>query len=578
MNESQIVNKLSDYENYNLDIPITDSKFRNYKSFASDIFRLGFSSHESIYMHWFNKKYNTIFLRYNEFFFNMTDAETFKKHYKIGEMNLLMSVIHETFHALLEKYNVDDINYNIHKQLEQWTDLGKDFEATKHFKTHISAIKKYSKKLNKLSYLKTIHEELLNILNHAQDVSKITRTNPEINIDESINKLFKMMKNKNSLINKEGFQNIKEFIIKNEIVETCELIRSEFAQLYNKSVKHVWVAMNFSHLAIPSKLDQNRQLSESIINNKHRIFEINLKNNKKLHFFEDNSVLFENEETYQTIPDNTQIFSYIEEYWNDLLNNKLHKHPYILKKLKSMKTNNSRQFIIDFANYYMENKDIIKAAGFDFISQKTESLENIFDDILKIVNEHKLNKYKNSIISNKYKTLYNDKSLKLFQILMDMKVTESQLQSLIGKKMATFKTPNDLNTALKKQINLFDSFTINAMLEKLKRNNVINHIVQDKILICEIKTYEQSVQLGSSSWCICYSNSLFNEYTENDQKQYFIYDFSKKSNSMLSMIGLTINSKNEYMTAHQKDDTYLEKEEVQKFIKIINEKMIEKTV
>lgn len=44
------------------------------------------------------------------------------------------------------------------------------------------------------------------------------------------------------------------------------------------------------------------------------------------------------------------------------------------------------------------------------------------------------------------------------------------------------------------------------------------------------------------------------------------------------MIGLTINSQNEYMTAHQKDDEYLAKEKVQKFIKIINENMVEEMV
>jgi len=578
MNEEYILNKMAHYESYSCEIAINNKDFPNYKSFDSYIFDRGLSSNESLYIHDFNKKYDIVFSKFHEIFFNITDSESFRKHYKIEEVNSLIFMIEETFKKLLPMYNVDNFNYNIYFLLEKWADLGKSFEATKHFKTHISTIKKYSNKLKKMSSLKTIHEELLDILNYAQYVNKIERDFPEVNIDDEVKNLIKMIKNKKSLINKEESQNIKDFMVKNEIIETCELIRAEFAQIYTNSVTHVWTTMNESHLAIPSKFNQERNNRDSITKNKHRMFEINLKNNRILHFFEDNSVLLEHEKNYHSIPDNKELLIYLNEYWDNLLNDKLHKHPYVLKKLKSMSKNNGREFIIYFANYYMEHKDIVKAAKFDFINQKTEELENIFDDMLKIVNKHKLNKYISSIISNKYKNLYNNKSLELLNMLMDMKVTESQLQSLIGKKMASFKTPDDLNKALQKQINLFDSFTIDAMLEKLKRNNVSNHVIQDKLLICEIETYEQSVQLGSSSWCICYSHALFNEYTENNQKQYFIYDFNKKSNSMLSMIGLTINSQNEYITAHQKDDEYLAKEKVQKFIKIINENMVEEMV
>jgi hypothetical protein len=250
----------------------------------------------------------------------------------------------------------------------------------------------------------------------------------------------------------------------------------------------------------------------------------------------------------------------------------------VLKKLKSMTKNNNCLFVIDFCNYYLENKDILKLEGFNLIEQTIEDLEKIFDNMLKIVNNHKLNKYTNSIISNKYKHLYDETSLKLFKTLMDMKVTENQLQSLIGKKIALFKTSSDLNKALQKQIDIFDGFTIDAMIDKFKRNNINNYMTQNNLLICEIENYLQSVMLGSSSWCICYSNSLFNKYTENEGKQYFIYDFSKKSNSMSSMIGISLNKKGEYVTAHQKDDTHINQENVNRFIKLINKNLAVKNI
>lgn len=577
MTEQDILEKMAAYETYMAEIRINNSSFIDYESFDSYLFRLGLSTTGNIYSHDFNKKYDLIFLMFNETFHKIKDGKSFLKHYDIGKVNSLNSIIHQTFNHLDIYYNPEIMVHNICLTLEKWEIFNNDFKASKHLKKHIQNIKRYSKRLEKLDNIEIIREELDIILKYSQDISAFARKSPDVNIDDHIKTLLKLIKNKSYLINKEGFQNIQEFMSKNKIIETCELIRIEFAQLYDKSVKYIWSTMNQSHLAIPLR-HNNTDKHEHIINNKNWLFNINFKNNRILHFFNDDSVLLEHGESLISIPDNTELFVYINEYCNDLLHAKLHKHPYVLKKLKSVTKNNNRLFVIDICNYYLENKDILKLEGFNLIEQTIDDLEKIFDNMLKIVNDHKLNKYTNSIISNKYKHLYNEKSLKLFKRLIDMKVTEKQLQSLIGKKIAIFKTSTDLNNALQKQIDIFDGFTIDAMIDKLKRNNVKKYISRNNILIFEVENYKQSVSLGSSSWCICYSNALFNKYTENEGKQYFIYDFSKKSDSMLSMIGLTLNHKNEYMTAHQKDDTHINEEKVEKFIKLIHENMVFKNI
>lgn len=577
MNEQDILDKMAAYEIYTAEIPINNSSFIDYESFDKYLFRLGLSNTGNIYSHDFNRKYDLIFLKFNEIFHNIKDGKSFFKYYDIGQVNLLNSIIHKTFTQLDIHYNPEIIDNKVRLSLEKWEVFNNDFKASKHFKKHIQNIKRYSKRLEKIESLDIIREELEIILKYSEDISAFARHSPDINIDNHVKELLKLIKNKSYLINKEGLQNIQEFMSKNKIIETCELIRVEFAQLYDKSIKHVWSTMNQSHLAIPL-LYNNIDKHEHIIKNKDWSFNVNLKNSRILHFFNDNSVLLEHGDVLTSIPDNTELFVYINEYRNDLLHDKLHKHPYVLKKLKSMIKNNNRSFVIDFSNYYLENKDILKSEGFNLIEQTTDDLEKIFDGILKIVNEHKLTKYKNSIISNKYKHLYNEKSLELFKRLIDMKVTEKQLQSLIGKKIAIFKTSTDLNNALQKQIDIFDGFTIDAMIDKLKRNNVKKYTSRNNVLIFEVENYKQSVSLGSSSWCICYSNSLFHEYTKNEGKQYFIYDFSKKSDSMLSMIGLTLNNKGEYVTAHQKDDTHINEEKVEKFIKLIHENMVFKNI
>lgn len=577
MNEQDILDKMAAYEIYTAEIPINNSSFTDYESFDKFLFRLGLSTTGNIYSNDFNRKYDLIFLRFNEIFHKIKDGKSFLKHYDMGKVNSLSSIIYQTFNQLDNHYNPEIVDNDIRLTLEKWENFNDEFKASKHFKKHIQNIKKYSKRLDKFDNIDIIREELDIVLKYSQDISAFARKSPDVNIDSYVKELLKLIKNKSYLINKEGFQNIQEFMSKNKIIETCELIRVEFSQLYEKTIRHIWSAMNQSHLAIPLRYN-NIDKHEHIIKNKHWSFNINLKNNRILHFFNDNSVLLEHGESFTSIPDNTELFVYINEYCNDLLHDKLHKHPYVLKKLKSMTKNNNRLFVIDFCNYYLENKDILKLEGFNLIEQTTDDLENIFDNMLKLVNDHKLNKYTNSIISNKYKHLYNEKSLELFKRLIEMKVTEKQLQSLIGKKIAIFKTSTDLNNALQKQIDIFDGFTIDAMIDKLKRNNVKKYTSRNNVLIFEVENYKQSVSLGSSAWCICYSNSLFNKYTENEGKQYFIYDFSKKSDSMLSMIGLTLNNQSEYITAHQKDDTHINEEKVEKFIKLIHENIVFKNM
>jgi hypothetical protein len=577
MTEQDILDKMAAYETYTAEIPINNSSFIGYENFDKFLFRVGLSTTGNIYSHDFNRKYDLIFLRFNETFHNIKDGKTFLKYYDIGQVNSLDSIIYQTFIQLDRHYNPEIVDNNIRLALEKWQIFSDEFDASKYFKKHIQNIKRYLKRLEKLNNLDIVREELDIILKYSQDISAFARKSPDVNIDSHVKELLKLIKNKSYLINKEGFRNIQEFMSKNKIIETCELIRVEFSHLYEKTIRHVWSAMNQSHLAIPLRYN-NIDKHEHIIKNKHWSFNINLKNNRILHFFNDNSVLLEHGESFTSIPDNTELFVYINEYCNDLLHDKLHKHPYVLKKLKSMTKNNNCLFVIDFCNYYLENKDILKLEGFNLIEQTIEDLEKIFDNMLKIVNNHKLNKYTNSIISNKYKHLYDETSLKLFKTLMDMKVTENQLQSLIGKKIALFKTSSDLNKALQKQIDIFDGFTIDAMIDKFKRNNINNYMTQNNLLICEIENYLQSVMLGSSSWCICYSNSLFNKYTENEGKQYFIYDFSKKSNSMSSMIGISLNKKGEYVTAHQKDDTHINQENVNRFIKLINKNLAVKNI
>lgn len=51
----------------------------------------------------------------------------------------------------------------------------------------------------------------------------------------------------------------------------------------------------------------------------------------------------------------------------------------------------------------------------------------------KLIREHKIKKFAESIVSSKYKHLYNKESYKLFQELYDLSIDTKTLQEMIGK-------------------------------------------------------------------------------------------------------------------------------------------------
>ena len=53
---------------------------------------------------------------------------------------------------------------------------------------------------------------------------------------------------------------------------------------------------------------------------------------------------------------------------------------------------------------------------------------------------------------------------------------------------------------------------------------------------------------GLTGWCLTREESYFKRYVSDEAKQYFLFDFSKKEDDILSHVGFTVNNNSGVIT------------------------------
>ena len=276
----------------------------------------------------------------------------------------------------------------------------------------------------------------------------------------------------------------------------------------------------------------------------------------------------------------------IDGYVDDI-NHMLRKNPsmnksvkVLLKNLRTKHVNNQHLLYNSLKGLkiglksYFDNENILKAHSFDMINElkTSRSFEEFDDKIHKVVRKHKIEQYAMSIVSNKYKNLYSEKTLSIMEELYDMGISTHILQDMIGKKMASIKNTRSLNAALKSLLNSINGFEISNIKMKAKANNVKILFEAEDYLVLEIDNFKQSKAMGSPSWCISRDDYHFNSYTEGGNIQVFAYDFSLTSKDNKSIVGVTLTRGMKVHAAHNKNDTELrDKATKEKLIKIVAE-------
>lgn len=272
-----------------------------------------------------------------------------------------------------------------------------------------------------------------------------------------------------------------------------------------------------------------------------------------------------------------------------ILKNRLKNHNMLSKEIvNKMYINLDMMGSLNLTNSIIKNKDILKNKNINTINLVSDislTIEDIQDIIDNIEVVHSVEKYSQTILSNKYKFLlepnenncsidYSYIEEDIFSLLKELKeknVDEKKLQDFIGKKLASFKTQEDFKDAIGKLLNTYNNFNKNYYIDVIKNMNTEIIFDKDDILILQINDFETSKKIGSSSWCISRYENNWNNYTKNNNKQYFYFDFNKGSNDKKSMIGITIDN-NKITAAHYKNDDYAKNDDyVKEIAKKINE-------
>jgi len=499
------------------------------------------------------------------------------------------------FYVFSNDYQPKELKRKITVNLNEWKILAES--ANVDISTSIENISLKIKEIEKILDFDIIYQDIKITIESFLNFDKVIEdykhnrslTDNEDKLKETYAYFNELLYDDSKLFNKPNYFSLKGLIDENNLQQILNTINNEFREIYNKITE----SKNLPPLSMAEAYMRNQTTKTSLANFIEKkslefenndldlayILEINTGINKEvLYGFKDDTILYKTKDNDYILPyDTTECIDIILDTFDDLVAFELRKKP-TLKNLVLNQLQNVYPYINEclvMINTYLDNEDILKNNKFDLKKieenyKNDQHFSNNFfeytdDKMHSIITEHKINQYANSIASNKYKFLYNEETYKIAKELYELKVNVKQLQEMIGSKIASFRDPEDFNSALTHLLNTYNEFIPESIVNKAKNINaeIISNV--DNLLIIEIKNFEQSKIMGSPSWCITRNRAYFDSYISDNGHQYFIYDFNKGSSDLYSMIGLTLNYDGAYNASHLKNDAHLDQVKAQKY-------------
>lgn len=474
----------------------------------------------------------------------------------------------------------------------------------KNFLSNFKQIKNFIKLIeNKLDTenidSKSIISEYNKVLTHFYDLEKIII---DINkIDQDTMSFFSTYNKLNSIetifVDFQEFLGDKFNLIKNpsHIIPYTNMVNPSFKNIYddfkliNDKVLELLAINNESkYLDLASYYHKYKNQESSI---SEFLFNAHIKTNistecdfpphskfNKFIFFKDNTSIIE----YKNGSINKYGFKF-NEHSNfkkdieiELINNILHKKPKISKFfIDKIKEDEDISETIICINSFLKNEQILKNSDINILHFKDKSIESIYDNILRIEKDYKVDQMCKQIMSNKYKHLFDLDTKIIISELYDKGVSTSKLQEFAGQKLALFKSNKEFNNYLDNILSNLSDFSYEALSQKLNLMNISPIVDENNIVLFEVSTFSQSKTLGSKSWCISREEYYFEDYTSENSKQYFLYDFNKSELDLKSMIGFTLYDNGNFRSQHLKNDDYIE---VNKFLEELRFKVLDKNI
>lgn len=188
-----------------------------------------------------------------------------------------------------------------------------------------------------------------------------------------------------------------------------------------------------------------------------------------------------------------------------------------------------------------------------------DNFEELKDDIVIINNEHRfkviyneLPKAQKDLVNASEDNMEEFKkwaitvhNIKTYPMLFKKISKEKDFESLIDRMKRFVEENSDI-----------ESYTEKIQNIKNRDDAILVYQNDDTgIIVAEILKYGASKELGSGDWCISTGRGSWDSYVyQKDNKQYFIWDYSKTIADNDFMIGITVNKGSEIVNAHDKYD------------------------
>ncbi len=209
--------------------------------------------------------------------------------------------------------------------------------------------------------------------------------------------------------------------------------------------------------------------------------------------------------------------------------------------------------------------------------------EDLVDDLERVKNYRKIKKIVDELpselkhdvlrITGKLKERFDGAAVGLFDL-------DPILRKEFFKKISAIKTADEAIKRMEQYVKACLNDGLTALLKKVEDVNAkygekwgatITYMNEERErVIVELKSFDACRLLcAQTNWCIARTQGHWDQYVGNESKftkQYAIFDYSLPPTDLKSIIGVTVNMKNTFDTAHTKNDSYIEESSVRRLL------------
>lgn len=218
----------------------------------------------------------------------------------------------------------------------------------------------------------------------------------------------------------------------------------------------------------------------------------------------------------------------------------------------------------------MKNNDIIPKKYNDLKLDINKCFENFTDDLHKSLIKNNAKKNMKAVFSKKYQYLINEETESIFLTYSELNFDKEYFIKNFGRKIAAFKSPDELNDALRKDLIKVKNWSFKNQINKIKNFNVDIINQDENSLIFEVLDYNACKSLGTDMWCIVRDKDTFIDYRSDADRVFFKYDFNYNPEDNSSMTAYIVTASGEIRSGYYKDDTFISDENLNKIEYLFN--------